>query len=57
MATITVRNIPEEVNCSTYDTLLVVLAERERCGILTYDRLLLTAFPTITKTPGQARID
>jgi len=47
----------DQYNCSPYDTLFVVLAERERCGILTYDRLLLKVFPTITKTPGQARID
>ena len=47
----------DQYNCSTYDTLFVVLAELERCGILTYDRLLLKVFPTITKTPGQARID
>jgi predicted nucleic acid-binding protein len=47
----------DEYNCSPYDTLFVVLAEREQSDLLTYDRLLLTVFPTITKTPSQARFD
>lgn len=43
-----------EHHFSTYDTLFVVLAERERCGLLTYDRELLAAFPGIASRPGQA---
>ncbi|UCF99865.1 MAG: type II toxin-antitoxin system VapC family toxin [Spirochaetaceae bacterium] len=43
----------EEHNCSTYDTLFVVLAERENSDLLTYDQRMLTAFPEIAKTPGQ----
>ena len=43
-----------EHHCSTYETLFVVLAERECCSLLTYDRGLLTAFPQIASTPGQA---
>ena len=46
--------VSEEYNCSTYDTLFIVLAERERCNLLTYDRKLLSAFPEITSTPEQA---
>jgi predicted nucleic acid-binding protein len=47
----------DEYNCSTYDSLFVVLAEREQSDLLTYDQLLLTVFPTTSKRPGQARID
>ena len=46
-----------EHNCNIYDTLFVVLAEREQSDLLTYDQLLLTTFPTAAKRPGQARID
>jgi predicted nucleic acid-binding protein len=42
-----------EYNCSTYDTLFVVLAERENSNLLTYDQRLLTAFPEIAKRPVQ----
>jgi len=45
--------VAEEYSCSTYDTLFVVLAERERCNLLTYDQKLLTAFPEIAKRPDQ----
>ena len=44
----------EQYNCSTYDTLFIVLAGREHCNLLTYDRKLLAAFPEITSTPEQA---
>jgi predicted nucleic acid-binding protein len=43
----------EENNCTTYDTLFVVLAEREHCNLLTYDQRLLTAFPEVANTPEQ----
>ena len=43
----------EQSNCSTYDTLFVALAERERCDLLTYDQRLLQAFPEIAKKPHQ----
>jgi predicted nucleic acid-binding protein len=45
--------IAEEHDCSTYDTLFVVLAERECCYLLTYDQRLLIAFPDIARRPGQ----
>ena len=45
--------VAEEHGCSTYDTLFIVLAERERCDLLTYDRKLLAAFPQIANTPGE----
>jgi predicted nucleic acid-binding protein len=35
------------------DALFVVLAERECCNLLTYDRRLLAAFSDIAKRPGQ----
>jgi len=44
----------DEHNCSTYDSLFVVLAEREKRKLLTYDQLLLTVFPDTAKRPGQA---
>lgn len=46
--------VAEEYGCSTYDTLFIVLAARERCNLLTYDRKLLAAFPQIANTPGEA---
>ena len=45
--------VAEEHSCSTYDTLFVTLAERERCSLLTYDQQLLTSFPEIAKRPEQ----
>ena len=45
--------VSEEYNCSTYDTLFVVLAERECCNLLTYDLRLLSTFPEIAKRPDQ----
>ena len=44
----------DEHDCSTYDTLFVVLAEREQSDLLTYDQLLLTVFPDTAKRPDQA---
>jgi len=46
--------VAEEHGCSTYDTLFIVLAERERCNLLTYNRKLLAAFPQIANTPDEA---
>jgi predicted nucleic acid-binding protein len=43
----------DEHNCSTYDTLFIVLAERGRSNLLTYDQKLLTAFPEIAIRPDQ----
>ena len=47
----------DEHNCTTYDALFVVLAEREQSDLLTYDQLLLNVFPNTAKRPNQARID
>ena len=72
MATITVRIIPEEVitmiknrarrnKRSMEQEIRTILSEvvldREQSNLLTYDRLLLTVFPTTAKRPDQARID
>ena len=46
----------DEHNCSTYDTLFVVLAEREQSDLLTYDQLLLTVFPNTAKRPNQVSV-
>jgi predicted nucleic acid-binding protein len=45
-----------EYNCSTYDSLLVILAEREQSHLLTYDQALLTLFSSTAKRPGQVHI-
>jgi predicted nucleic acid-binding protein len=45
--------IAEDRDCSSYDTLSVVLAERENCNLLTYDQKLLTVFPKIASMPSQ----
>ena len=45
--------VAEEHSCSTYDTLFVTLAERERCSLLTYDQQLLTSFAEIAERPEQ----
>jgi predicted nucleic acid-binding protein len=42
-----------EHDFSTYDTLFIILAEREHINLLTYDQRLLTAFPEIAKRPDQ----
>jgi predicted nucleic acid-binding protein len=36
---------------SVYDTLFVELAERERAPLVTFDRRLLAACPTIARRP------
>lgn len=45
-----------EFNCSTYDSLFVILAEREQIHLLTYDRALLALFPSTAKRPGEVLI-
>ncbi len=45
--------VAEEYSCSTYDTLFVALAERERCNLLTYDQKLLATLPEIAQKPEQ----
>jgi predicted nucleic acid-binding protein len=42
-----------EHNCSTYDTVFVVLAEREQSKLLTYDQRLLASFPEVAMRPGK----
>jgi predicted nucleic acid-binding protein len=34
-----------------YDTLFVELADREHLALVTFDRRLLAAFPTVAKRP------
>ena len=42
----------QEYQTSTYDTLFVALAERERCNLVTYDQKLLAAFSGIAVQPS-----
>ena len=44
-----------EKKYSPYDVLFVVLAERRKTKLLTYDHKLLRSFPKITRTPGRAK--
>jgi len=45
--------VADDHDCSTYDTLFVALAERERCSLLTLDKQVLIAFPEIARRPDQ----
>lgn len=40
-----------EAGVTVYDTLFVELADRERLGLVTFDRRLLAAYPGIAKRP------
>ena len=42
-----------EAGVSPYDTLFVVLAEREGCFLLSFDEELLRKFPLIVRCPGR----
>jgi len=45
--------LASESGCSSYDCEFVALAELLNAPLLTYDKQILKAFPTIAVTPGE----